>query len=208
MKILLTGFGAFGGMDSNPTESLIEDIKSKTFKGAELFSILLPVQYDKSVEVLIKQVERIQPDIIISCGLYRSRSSISFERIAINVKDVMPEDPLPDRDGKMPIDEPINPNGPDGLFSNLPIRTITDKLVENQIPAYVSNTAGTFICNNTLYGILDYIRMNDLNCQAGFMHFPYTTEMVLNEPFSPSLEYSTMLKALTITIETILESMK
>lgn len=205
MKILVSGFHPFGGMDSNPTEELLNDIQKMTFKSVEIETILLPVRYDESVDVILKEVERIKPDVVISCGLYRGRSAVTVERIAINVKDVMAEDPLPDKDGNFPIDEPINPDGPDGLFSNLPYRQITNNLKDEFIPAYVSNTAGTFICNNTLYGLLDYIRVNNLSMQAGFIHFPLSAEMVLDDPSSPNMPYETMVKALEVIIQTVID---
>ncbi|GAB7387936.1 pyroglutamyl-peptidase I [Bacillaceae bacterium] len=205
MKILVSGFEPFGGMKVNPTEAIVKEIGKEKFANAQIDVVLLPVNYDECVEKLITEIERVSPDAVISCGLYAGRTAVTLERIGINVKDTMAEDPIPDNKGVRPVDQPINPEGPDGIFSTLPNRQIVKNLLAHGIPAYISNTAGTYICNNTLYGVLDYIRRNRLPILAGFVHFPASSEMAVEKPVLPSLPHETMVTALRIIICTVIE---
>ncbi|WP_035099625.1 pyroglutamyl-peptidase I [Aneurinibacillus terranovensis] len=205
MKILLSGFEPFGGAAINPTERLVKDIANVMFENVEIRTVLLPVHYDECAARIIEEMRDFKPDAVISCGLYAGRSAVTPERIAVNVKDTMAEDPVPDNKGTKPVDQPINPEGPDGLFTRLPIREIVNRLLEQGIPAFISNTAGTYICNNTMYGVLDYIRRNNLSTTAGFIHFPASTEMALDKPTLPTLSHDTMLQALRIIIQTTIE---
>jgi pyroglutamyl-peptidase len=208
MKILISGFEVFGGSTINPTEKLVKAIASETFAGVELKTVLLPVNYDECVEAIIKEIEAYQPDAVISCGLYHGRTSVTPERIAVNVKDTSADAPYADNKGVKPTDEPINPDGPDALFTQLPVRKMVNRLNEEEVPAYISNTAGTFICNNTMYGVLDYIRKNNISTIAGFVHFPASTEMAVENPLLPALPQETMLQALRIIIQTTIEDLQ
>jgi pyroglutamyl-peptidase len=202
MKILISGFEPFGKMKINPTEELLLEAESFEIDGVEISTILLPVNYDDCAAELIKKMDDTQPDVVISLGLAAGRSAITPERIGINVKDTGSGDPYPDNKGNVPIDEMIDEDGPDGLFANLPNRLIERNLKEQIIPAAVSNSAGTFICNNTLYAVLNYIRKNNLPIKAGFIHFPASTKMSALNPSLPSLPQETMTIALKVIVET------
>jgi pyroglutamyl-peptidase len=202
MKILISGFEPFGKMNINPTEKLIEAAEKFEIVNVEIATILLPVNYDECAERLIAKIEDIKPDVVISCGLAAGRTAVTPERIGINIKDTGSGDPYPDNKGNIPTDELINEEGPDGLFSTLPIRLIEKNLKAEQIPAAISNSAGTFICNNTLYAVLNYIRKEKLLIKAGFIHFPASTEMSAKNPSLPSLPQETMANALKIIVET------
>lgn len=208
MKILISGFEPFGGMTINPTEALVHEITRIPFAGAEIYGTLLPVNYDECVRLLIEEVERVQPDVVISCGLAAGRTAITPERIAINVKDTGGEHNIGDNRGEKPVDVPIVEGGPDGLFATLPIRTIVNRLKEAGIPAQISNTAGTFICNNTMYGLLHYIRERNLPIQAGFIHFPASTELSVQKPSMPGLPQSILLDGLKVIVETVIGERK
>lgn len=158
MKVLISGFEPFGKMSINPTEELLKEAESFKIENVEISTILLPVNYDECAEELIRKIDDIQPDVVISCGLAAGRTAITPERIGINVKDTGSGDPYPDNKGKIPTDEMIDEDGPDGLFATLPNRLIEKNLKELNIPAAVSNSAGTFICNNTLYAVLNHIQ--------------------------------------------------
>ena len=202
MKILISGFVPFGKMNINPTEELLLEAKSFEIENVEISTILLPVNYDECAEELIKKIVETQPDVVISCGLAAGRTAITPERIGINVKDTGSGDPYPDNNGKIPTDEMIDEEGPDGLFATLPNRLIERNLKEQNIPAAVSNSAGTFICNNTLYAVLNHIRKNNLNTKAGFIHFPASTKMSVLNPALPSLPQETMAQALKVIVQT------
>ncbi|MBT2685102.1 pyroglutamyl-peptidase I [Bacillus sp. ISL-37] len=202
MKVLVSGFEPFGKMKINPTEELLLEAESFEIENVEISTILLPVNYDECAEELIKKMDAIQPDVVISCGLAAGRTAITPERIGINVKDTGSGDPYPDNKGKIPTDEMIDEDGPDGLFATLPNRLIEKNLKELNIPAAVSNSAGTFICNNTLYAVLNHIRKNNLHIKAGFIHFPASTKMSALNPSLPSLPQETMAQALKVIVET------
>ncbi|MGA9226120.1 MAG: pyroglutamyl-peptidase I [Mesobacillus sp.] len=202
MKILISGFEPFGKMSINPTEELLKEAEKFAIEDVEITTILLPVNYDECAEKLIAKMDQIQPDIVISCGLAAGRTAITPERIGINVKDTGSGDPYPDNRGNVPVDEMIDEVGPDGLFSTLPIRQIEKNLKAEHIPAAISNTAGTFICNNTLYAVLNHIRKNNLPIKAGFIHFPASTEMSSRNPSLASLPQELMARGLKVIVET------
>lgn len=202
MKILISGFEPFGKMTINPTEELLKEADKFAIEGVEVTTILLPVNYDECAEKLIAKMDELQPDIVISCGLAAGRTAITPERIGINVKDTGSGDPYPDNRGHVPVDEMIDEDGPDGMFSTLPIRQIEKNLKAEHIPSAISNTAGTFICNNTLYAVLNHIRKNQLPIKAGFIHFPASTEMSARNPSLPSLPQELMARALNVILET------
>lgn len=202
MKILISGFEPFGKMSINPTEELLKEAVSFEIENVEISGILLPVNYDECADELIAKIEEVNPDVVISCGLAAGRTAITPERIGINIKDTGSGDSYPDNRGIIPTDEMIDKDGPDGLFSTLPNRLIEENLKAQYIPAAISNSAGTFICNNTLYAVLNYIRKNNLPIKAGFIHFPASTEMSARNPALPSLPQEVMTSALKVIIQT------
>jgi pyroglutamyl-peptidase len=204
-KVLVSGFEPFGGMSINPTQELLARVRDTAISEVEVRTILLPVSYDECVQRVVAEVDRFQPDAVVSCGLYAGRTAITPERVAINVKDTMAEDPIADNSGRRPMDEPVSKDGADGLFATLPVRAITQNLLAAGIPAFVSNTAGTYICNNTLYGVLDHVRRQQLATVAGFIHFPASTEMAVDQPLLPSLPLDMMAWGLQLAIETVVE---
>lgn len=208
MKILISGFEPFGGSSLNPTERLIEDIVNIPFENTELKTILLPVHFDECAELLLREIESYHPDAVISCGVAAGRTSITPERIAVNVKDIEPDAPYSDNRGARPQDELIRPGSPDGLFTRLPARKMVERMREQGIPASMSNTAGTFICNNTMYAVLDYIRIHQLPMLGGFVHFPASTEMAVDKPSLPTLTHEMMLKGLEMIIQTTIDEVE
>ncbi|HLN77858.1 MAG TPA: pyroglutamyl-peptidase I [Nocardioidaceae bacterium] len=202
--ILVTGFEPFGGMATNPTEQLVTGLRGRSVPGVELRTAVLPVRYDDCLRVILDEIERVEPDAVIACGLAAGRTAVTPERVAINVKHTGGDEAIPDNSGRRPVDEPIS-DGPDGLFSTLPIREIERVLIGSGIPAAISNTAGTYICNNTMYGVLDHLRREGGDTLAGFIHFPASTEMAASDPRLPSLPLAVMERALVVAIETVAE---
>jgi len=205
MKILITAFEPFGGDTINPTQRLIEDIEKQSFEGAEIHTLMLPVVFDECSDKLIHSIESIQPDAVICCGLASGRTAITPEQIAINLKEVPKESTVSDNKGVRPYNEYVNPGGPDGLFTRLPVREMIETMREQGIPASISYSAGTFICNNTMYALLDYIRIHQLPILGGFVHFPASEEMAASKPNLPSLSHETMLKGLITMVHTLIK---
>ncbi len=201
MNILISGFEPFGDSPINPTEEPIEQLLREPLgeEGVQLHTLLLPVRYDECAEKLLAEVRRLKPDAVIACGLAAGRTAITPERIAINVKDT---ESYADNGGRSPKDEPIREGGPDGLFATLPIRRIVEELRAADIPSGVSNTAGTYICNNTMYGLLHELSEQGAETLAGFVHFPASSKLAALKPSLPSLPQETLFEALRIIVRT------
>lgn len=190
MKILVSGFTPFGDETQNATMSLIKKVE----KDANI--ILLPTVFKKAGEIIIKEIERIQPDYVVMLGQAKGRNRISLERVAININSSV----ISDNDGNIYTEEIINENGPDAYFSTLPIIELKDRLLDKRIPVHISNTAGTYVCNDTFYRVMDYIKLNNLKIKAGFIHIPILDIQVGNRDIS-SMSLKRMVKALDILIQ-------
>lgn len=199
MKILITGFDAFGGEKINPA-SLILDKLGDEIDGHKLEKLLLPTKFVGSADILEKKIIQTRPDIIISLGQAGGRADITVERVAINIADAS----IADNDGKMPIDEKIRWDGENAYFSTLPIKAIVENLRKNQIPASVSNSAGTYVCNFIMYNDL-YFADKYKNISAGFIHVPYLPAQVLDKRNMASMSLENMVKAVEIIIKTSAE---
>lgn len=197
MRILVTGFEAFGRDSINPTSLLVESLPKKILH-AEVDGLILPVVADQAMELFQKQIQR-QYDGIILLGVARGRNRIGLERVAINVDDYR----IPDNAGVSKVDEIIQPNGPAAYFSTLPLREMERVLKANQIPVYVSNTAGTYLCNHMMYEAC-HLYVNT-NVKCGFVHVPAIPEMVLEEDVA-TMPLSQLQTALNLMIETLILS--
>lgn len=196
MKILITGFDAFGGEKINPA-SLILDKIGDEIDGHKMEKLLIPTKFVGSADILEKKIAQTRPDIIISLGQAGGRSEITVERVAINIADAS----IADNDGKMPIDEKIRWDGENAYFSTLPIKAIVENLRKEEIPASVSNSAGTYVCNFIMYNDL-YFADKYKNISAGFIHVPYLPAQVLDKRNMASMSLENMVKAVDIIIKT------
>ena len=181
MKVLLTGFAPFGGEAINPSYEAIKALPA-LIGDTEIVKIELPTVFNKSINVLYKKIKETNPDIVLCIGQAGGRYDLTLERVAINLDDAR----IPDNEGNQPIDEPVYLDGETAYFSNLPIKTMVAALRKNNIPASVSNSAGTFVCNHIMYGLMHFIKQNNLKIRGGFMHVPYIAEQVIgkgNMPF-------------------------
>ena len=194
MKIIVTGFDPFGGEKINPS---IECVKAlPEVEGVELIRLELPTVFKESAKRLNEVINEVKPDAVLSVGQAGGRPGITMERIAINVDDAR----IPDNICQQPIDEAIQLDGEAAYFTTLPIKRIVKAIREAGIPAEVSNSAGTFLCNHIMYQSLFAATKADKPFKAGFMHIPFIPEQTTDKPSLP-LEEST--KALQIAIETI-----
>lgn len=209
MKLLVTGFEPFGEHAVNPTEELVQKLADdEQLTDIKIITAVLPVVFDLCVERLLETVEKTRPDAVICCGLAAGRAGVTVERIGINIKDAGDGQARRDSSGQAPAAEKIVPEGPDGLFATIPVESIVRRMQQEGIPASVSNTAGTYICNNTLYGLLYAIQERGWPIRAGFIHFPATPEMAANRPTMPSMSIETMQRALSAAILTAAERNK
>ena len=182
MKVLVTGFDPFGGEPINPAWEAVKAMKD-TIAGAEIVKMQIPTVVGKSIEKIHQKMKELQPDLVISVGQAGGRFGVTPERVAINVTDAR----IPDNEGNQPIDEPIFPDGPAAYFSNLPVKAMVQAIKDAGYPSVLSNSAGTYICNHVMYGILYYIEKEFPNVRGGFIHVPYAPSQVVNKPSTPSM---------------------
>ncbi len=201
MKILVTGFDPFGGESVNPA---IESVKRlpDIIKGAEIIKLEIPTVAKKSIEKIEKAIDDFNPDVILSIGQAGGRYNITVERVGINIDDFR----IMDNEGNQFIDEPIYPDGKAAYFANIPIKAMVENIQKSGIPASVSNTAGTFICNHVLYGIRYLIDKKYSDKKSGFIHIPFLPEQVVNKGNMPSMALDTIVKGLICAIEAIVEN--
>jgi pyroglutamyl-peptidase len=200
-QILLTAFEPFGGESANPSLEAALAMSGVEFPSARLAILQLPVDRYRAIEIAIEQIRRLRPDAVIMLGLAVGRYRIAPERVAINVDDYR----IPDNVGNQPAGEPIIDGGPVGYWSTLPIRAITDRLLQARIPAAISNTAGTYLCNRLFYSVMHLLATERLPTLGGFIHLPYMHEQALNKyPEVASLARETIVEAVRLAIEVTL----
>ncbi|KOF56410.1 MULTISPECIES: pyroglutamyl-peptidase I [Clostridium] len=197
-KVLITGFDPFGGEKINPALEAIKELKNNEFHGIELKIKEIPTVFYKSIKVLEEAVEEFKPDVVICVGQAGGRNEITVERVAINVIDAR----ISDNENNKPVDMPIVENGSAAYFATIPVKDIVSNIKEAGIPASVSNTAGTFVCNQLFYGLMHIISTKYTNITGGFIHIPYLPEQAVNYKNQPSMSLLNMVKALEIAVNT------
>ncbi|OFK60211.1 pyroglutamyl-peptidase I [Globicatella sp. HMSC072A10] len=200
-KILVTGFDPFGGEQINPALEAIKRLPT-LINDTQILTYEIPTVFHKSGRLLQDYLLKEQPDAVLLVGQAGGRSAISLERVAINMDDAR----IPDNEGNQPIDEVINPQGAPAYFTTLPIKRIVQALKQHQIPAIVSNSAGTFVCNHLMYYLLDILAARKANVIGGFMHIPYLPSQVVDQPNQPSMALDQIVKAIEITLATIIKN--
>ena len=166
-KILLTGFAPFDGAADNPSWQAVAALHGRQVAGHRIMARELPTEFDASLIVLRKAIRETRPRLVVCVGLAAGRDAISLERIAINIDDAR----IPDNAGAQPIDVPVLRDGPAAYFSTLPLKAMLAALHDAGIPAEVSQTAGTFVCNHVFYGLMHALRRRS-TLRAGFIHVP------------------------------------
>ena len=200
MKILVTGFDPFGGEKVNPALEAVKSLPS-VIHGAEIRWVEIPTVFYQSAEVLEAEIVRYQPDVVLCIGQAGGRASLTPERVAINQDDAR----IPDNQGNQPIDTPIRLDGEAAYFSTLPIKAMVQAINEVGLPATVSNTAGTFVCNHLMYQALYLADKKFSHMRAGFMHIPYMTEQVVNKPNTASMCLRDIVRGIEAAIGAIVD---
>lgn len=200
MKVLITGFTPFGGEEINPAYEAVKNLEDM-INGAQIIKKEISTVFHKSIDELDNLIEIDSPDIVICVGQAGGRFDISLERIAINIDDAR----IADNEGNQLIDEKIYDDGENAYFSSLPIKAMVRRIREGNIPASISNTAGTFVCNHLMYGLLYLINNKYPNIRGGFIHVPYSTEQVISKGNVPSMSIEDITKGLNFAIEAALE---
>ncbi|PVZ85888.1 pyroglutamyl-peptidase I [Serratia sp. S1B] len=198
-KVLITGFEPFGGEQVNPSWEVVKQLDGLHIAGAQIIARQLPCVFGEALSVLNTAIDELQPQRVLAIGQAGGRSDITVERVAINVDDAR----IADNQGQQPIDQAIVEHGPVAYFSTLPIKAIVNTLRKAGIPASVSQTAGTYVCNHVMYGLLHRLS-NQPQVKGGFIHIPYLPEQAAHHPGQPSMAAETVLSALKLAISLIL----
>jgi pyroglutamyl-peptidase len=203
LQVLLTGFNPFAGEPKNASWEVCQAVaKSKLPDDVQLHLLQVPTVFSEAIGVVTAAIDTLKPDIIICTGQAGGRFAMSVERVAINIDDAN----IPDNAGAQPLDLTINRTGPTAYFSTLPIKEIVAAMRAEAIPAEVSNSAGTFVCNHLMYGVLHHLATRKISCQAGFIHLPYLIEQVLDKTDKPALSKANMVAGIKAALKTTIIS--
>ena len=184
--LLITGFMPFGSEDRNPSWEAVNALPERI--GAwKLYKLLLPVEFDRAAALAIEAARSCRADAVLSVGLAAGRTTVTPEAIGVNMRDAS----IPDNAGQQFAGEPVDPNGPAAFFSTLPVRKMTEAIANAGVPAKLSYTAGTYVCNDLLYSLLS--RFSGTPVRAAFVHIPLEKDLPLDRS----------IRALTAAIEAI-----
>ncbi|MCI1902930.1 MAG: pyroglutamyl-peptidase I [Enterococcaceae bacterium] len=199
MKILVTGFAPFGKEKINPSYEAVKRLPDK-IQQAEIVKAEIPTTYIEDGHVLERLLETHQPDFVLCIGQAGRRTAITVEKVAINLMEAR----IPDNGGNQPLDKAIVPDGETAYFATLPVKAIVQKIRSRGIPAEMSYSAGTFVCNDLMYRLLYLAAVKFHGLRGGFIHVPFLPEQVLDKPNAPSMSLEMMVAGLTATIEALL----
>lgn len=208
-KILLTGFEAFGTTPINPAERIAMLLDREIIKGNQIISKVVPNTFFKSIEVVQENIIKYKPDVVVMLGEYGGRSMITVERIAHNFNDSARYQ-LADNDGKVLQGMQTVKDGPTAYYTTLPIRAMVKAMRSAGIPADISDTPGTNVCNHLMFGILHFIAIQKLDIRAGWIHLPHlpVTAAMKENLGAPSMSEDTSKKGVKTAIKAILQNIQ
>ena len=191
MTVLITGFMPFGGQSVNPSWEAVSAL-ADTIGDHRLEKLLLPVEYGEAANLTLEMARELSPEVILCVGQAGGRDAVTPEVIGINLREAS----IPDNAGVAPSGTPIDPDGPDGIFSTLPVREMAAAIRARGIPSRLSYSAGAYVCNDLLYTLLNHFR--GTGTRVGFVHVPY-----IPTQGSPSLPQEQLVQALTAAVEVL-----
>jgi len=194
--ILLTGFGPFGGEPVNPALEAVKLLEGRVLADHLLVTRELPVVRGECIDTLIQHIREVDPVLVVAIGQAGGRIEITPERVAINVDDYR----IPDNGGNQPTNAPVVAGGPVGHWSTLPVKAMVKALKEHGIPASVSSSAGTFICNHLFYGLMHFLATEGGGRRGGFIHVPYLPEQAARLGGQPSMGLETLVRGLEVAV--------
>lgn len=200
--VLITAFEPFENETVNPSWEAVRQLDQHIIAGAKVVAKQLPCVFGQSLDTLCSAIENLQPELVIAVGQAGGRVDITLERIGINVDDAR----IADNHGNQPVDVPVVTGGPAAYFSTLPIKAIVEAIRQAGIPASVSQTAGTFVCNHVMYGLLHHLQQNGNRTRGGFIHIPYLPEQAARHAGTASLSAETVIAALETAIAVALRT--
>jgi pyroglutamyl-peptidase len=198
MKLLLSAFDPFGGDVVNPALEAVKKVPA-VIGGTEIVKLEVPTVFRKSIDRLVAAIAKEKPGAVLCVGQAGGRFDVTPERVAINVDDAR----IADNEGNQPVG-PIYEDGDAAYFATLPIKAMVKRIRDAGLPASVSNTAGTFVCNHIMYGLLYHIAKSYPGIRGGFIHVPFIPEQVVNRPApAPYMALADITKALEEAIKAI-----
>lgn len=197
MKILVTAFEPFGGEQINPALEAVRQMRAP--ENAELVKLTVSTAFRTCVETVHAAMRREAPDAVLCVGQAGGRPGLTVERVAINIDDAS----IPDNEGERPEDVPVVAGGPAAYFATLPVKSIIADIRKGGLPAAVSNTAGTFVCNHLMYGVLHLAACEFPAVRGGFLHVPYLPRQAAGRADTPSMALADIVRGLEIAVQTI-----
>ena len=196
MKLLLTAFDPFGGETLNPALEAVKQLPDR-IGGVEIIKLEVPTVFGKSIETVAEAIRRERPDAVLCIGQAGGRRGLTPGRVAINIDDAR----IPDNEGNQPIDRPIVVGGPAAYFATLPVKAMVQAIRDVGLPADLSNTAGTFVCNHLLYGVLHLLATEYPGVRGGFLHVPFLPEQAADRPSPvPSLPLADIVRGIAAAV--------
>ena len=203
MKLLLTAFTPFGGESINPALEAVKQVKDK-ISNLDIVKLEVPTVFNKSIQTVIEAMEKEKPDYVLCVGQAGGRAGITPERVAINIDDAR----IPDNDGNQPIDRTIYSDGENAYFSNLPVKAMVESIKKEGLTSSLSNSAGTYVCNHLMYGVLYHIDKTYRGMNSGFIHVPYIPDQTVDKPDKPSMPLCDIVRGLEAAIMAIADNEK
>lgn len=201
MKILITGFDPFGGERINPAWEAVRNVPD-TVGGASIEKLEIPTVFQKGVAAIVRAVDERKPDAVLSVGQAGGRSAMAVEFVGINWMDAR----IPDNEGGQPLGETIHEDGETAYFSTLPVQAMADRIRRAGLPAHVSYSAGTYVCNEVMYSVAYYIDKHRRSVRSGFLHVPLAPEQAAHQPIgTPSMSIADMTRGIVCALEAIIE---
>lgn len=203
MKILVTGFDPFGGDSVNPALELIKQLPEE-IDGCEIITLEVPTVFHKSIQVIKQAIDTHHPDAVLSVGQAGGRVDMTVERIGINCDDAR----IPDNEGNSPVDEKVFEDGDDAYLLTLPVKAMVKAIQDAGVPASVSNTAGTFVCNHVAYGVAYLAKKYYPDMKTGFMHIPFLPYQAAEKRGMPSMSLESLKTGTVAAIKAIIANEK
>lgn len=203
MKILVTGFDPFDGNSVNPALELIKQLPEE-IDGCEIITLEVPTVFHKSIQVIKHAIDTHHPDAVLSVGQAGGRVDMTVERIGINCDDAR----IPDNEGNSPVDEKVFEDGDDAYLLTLPVKAMVKAIQDAGVPASVSNTAGTFVCNHVAYGVAYLAKKYYPDMKTGFMHIPFLPYQAAEKRGMPSMSLESLKTGTVAAIKAIIANEK
>lgn len=199
-NVLLTGFEPFDADPVNPSQEIARALDGEIIAAHRVVGATLPTEFARALPALELLIDKHRPKLVLALGLAGGSAGISLERVAINLIDAR----IADNAGEQPVDVAVVENAPNAYFSTLPIKAMLARLREAQIPAHISHSAGTFVCNQVFFGLAHLLAVRYPKVRGGFVHVPWLPAQAARQNNAPHLTLDSMLAAVRLCLETAL----